>query len=323
MKQTKLPLNGSPPVILGYVRVSTDRQELSVDAQTAAIERAIAFHFHAAPAAHGSGALPPEFQIFQEPETSRDTIFAERGQGKRLIEIARAQIEAGRPVTVIVTKVDRLGGSVVDVDQTVTLLQSLGRPNFGGARIIFLDLNVDTGTAMGRAFMQISAVFAQLELARIRERIQTVVDQKRANSELAGSLPFGWNARYHFADGHKELITTYAPGEAELQPLIDRHGPLLRQTIEDNPGEQKWILYMLRCRHELNWSYPQIANDLNARGISTKQGKRLMKLREGARGASLKMTSGQWQCGQIAKILAPSNRTVQEWLDKQETKLAA
>jgi hypothetical protein len=66
-----------------------------------------------------------------------------------------------------------LAEGIVNVSQTVSLLESLG------ARIVFLDINVDTRTAMGRAFMQIAAVFAELERARIRERIQTALDLKR------------------------------------------------------------------------------------------------------------------------------------------------
>jgi DNA invertase Pin-like site-specific DNA recombinase len=43
----------------------------------------------------------------------------------------------------------------------VSLFESLG------ARMVFLDINVDRRTAMGRAFMQIAASFAELERACI------------------------------------------------------------------------------------------------------------------------------------------------------------
>ena len=56
---------------------------------------------------------------------------------------------------------DRLGRDTVDVSRTVSLFESLG------ARMVFLDINVDRRTAMGRAFMQIAAVFAELERACI------------------------------------------------------------------------------------------------------------------------------------------------------------
>jgi DNA invertase Pin-like site-specific DNA recombinase len=91
-------------------------------------------------------------------------------------------------VTIIVPKVDRLGRDVIDINQTVRRFEQLG------VRILFLDINVDTRTPMGRAFMQIAAVFAELELARIRERIQSALDQKRANGLLTGTVPFGWDA---------------------------------------------------------------------------------------------------------------------------------
>jgi DNA invertase Pin-like site-specific DNA recombinase len=101
---------------------------------------------------------------------------------------AAEAIRSGHSVTIIVPKVDRLGRDVIDINQTVRRFEQLG------VRILFLDINVDTRTPMGRAFMQIAAVFAELELARIRERIQSALDQKRANGLLTGTVPFGWDA---------------------------------------------------------------------------------------------------------------------------------
>ena len=106
-----------------------------------------------------------------------------------LLIAVKAAVAAGGSPTIIVTKVDRLGRDTVDVSQTVTLFESLG------ARIVFLDINVDTRTAMGRAFMQIAAVFAELERARIRERIQTALDLKRSQNLVTGTVPYGWDAR--------------------------------------------------------------------------------------------------------------------------------
>jgi putative DNA-invertase from lambdoid prophage Rac len=262
-----------PILCFGYVRVSTDRQDLSVDAQTASIQRAVQYQQLPAPT------------IFGEPDTSGGLPFAERPQGGRLL----AAIQSAPPGTetvVIIPKVDRLGRDTVDVSQSAKLLESLG------ARLIFLDINVDTRTPMGRAFMQIAAVFAELELARIRERIREALNQKRASNLLTGTEPYGFNA-----------IPT---GQASPKGV-----PLRR--LEDNPDEQQWILHMRRLR-DAGWSYYAIANDLNNRNVPTKRGKgEIMKLSRG-RGVpgETRFVSGRWQCGQIAKILA--SKTTTEWL---------
>src|SRR6185503_1576896 len=63
-----------PPAALGYVRVSTDRQELSLEAQTSAIQRAVEYQ-----------KLGPA-TIFAEPDTSGRLPFLEREQGRALIQ---------------------------------------------------------------------------------------------------------------------------------------------------------------------------------------------------------------------------------------------
>ena len=143
-----------PQIAFGYGRVSTAKQGLSREAQTETVQRAA--EYHTGGAAH---------EMFFDEDTSGGIPFAERPSGRQLLAAVKAAIAAGGSPTIIVTKVDRLGRDTVDVSQTVSLFESLG------ARIVFLDINVDTRTAMGRAFMQIAAVFAELERARIRERI--------------------------------------------------------------------------------------------------------------------------------------------------------
>ena len=161
----------------GYIRVSTNRQDLSIETQTEQVKRAAEYH-------HGSSDL----ELFTEPDTSGSIEVAKREQGAALLARANEAIQSGLAVTIIVPKVDRLGRDVIDINQTVRRFEQLG------VRILFLDINVDTRTAMGRAFMQIAAVFAELELACIRERIQSALDQKRSNGLLTGTVPFGWDA---------------------------------------------------------------------------------------------------------------------------------
>ena len=274
------PLNLSPPVALGYVRVSTDQQDLSVDAQTVAVKRAAEYQ-----------DLGP-VEIFAESDTSGSLPFHERDQGSRLLERVRAL--NGAPCTIIVPKVDRLGRDSVDVNQNVRLLDSMG------ARVVFLDINVDTRTPMGRAFMQIAAVFAELELARIRERIQTALDHKQSKGELCGTVSYGFNA-----------VET---GE------VTAKGTKIKRLV-DNPEEQKWILWMDQQR-SFGTGYHTIAKKLNELGVPTKRKGQMMNLLSGGvdKGhVAAKFTSGQWQAGNVKKVL--TNKTTVAWLQNREQPL--
>ena len=268
---------------LGYIRVSTDRQDLSIEAQTECVKRAAEYH--------RSG----ELSLFAEPDTSGSTEFAKREQGAELLERARMARATGSMVTLIVPKVDRLGRDVIDIAQTVRRFEQMG------VRILFLDINVDTRTPMGRAFMQIAAVFAELELARIRERIQTALDQKRTNGLLTGTVPFGWD--------------TVETGEVK-----HKNGQAVPQRkLVDNLAEQKWILRMWQWRHDHGWSYSRIAAELNRNGVATKRAGQTLKLRGGDMDAEGKRISrpalGLWQEGNVAKLLA--SRTVRDWIKSQ------
>lgn len=270
------------PIALGYVRVSTGRQDLSVEAQTEAVRRAADYHQLA------------DFQLFAEPDTSGSVEFLQREQATRLLSVAQNAIAAGREVTIIVPKVDRLGRDTVDVSNTARLFEKIG------ARLLLLDINVDTRMPMGRAFMQIAAVFAELELARIRERIQTALDHKRDHGLLTGTVPYGFDA-----------IET---GGVSAKGVKERR-------LVDNPVEQRWILEMVRLR-QAGWGYHSIARWLNEQGATTKQGRgAVMKLRSTAGSESeMRFTSGRWQAGNVAKVL--SNKTVTDWLQTRHAESA-
>ena len=175
-----------PQIAFGYGRVSTAKQGLSREAQTDTVQRAAAFYSGKS----GPDAVSAVSEMFFDEDTSGGIPFADRPSGRLLLIAVKAALAAGGSPTIIVTKVDRLGRDTVDVSQTVTLFESLG------ARIVFLDINVDTRTAMGRAFMQIAAVFAELERARIRERIQTALDLKRSQNPVSWPLRPRLRARF-------------------------------------------------------------------------------------------------------------------------------
>jgi len=142
----------------------------------------------------------------------------------------------------------------------------------------------------------ILAGMAEFERELIRSRIQDKLDLKRAQGELCGTIPFGWDA-----------VETGA---------VTPKGVKVRKLVP-NDEEQKWIRTMDHCRR-CGWSYDRIAKHLNENNVPTKRGKgTIMKLRcssssSSSSSSSNRFVTGQWQCGNVAKVLA--NKTVREWL---------
>jgi putative DNA-invertase from lambdoid prophage Rac len=268
----------NPQLALGYGRVSTDRQGLSREAQTETVTRAVEYY---------TGNNAPDDMFFDE-DTSGSIPFVERPAGKQLIARIIELVAQGASPTVIVTKVDRLGRDTVDVSQTVTLFEKIG------ARIVFLDINVDTRTAMGRAFMQIAAVFAELERARIRERIQTTLDLKRSQNLVTGTVPYGWDDR---------------PTGA-----LNKAGKPIRELVA-NPTEQAIILEMAR-QFTAGVSLTQIARDLNRRGIPTKRRGERLNIGHAKGQCRIKPVLGLWTFGIVKKVL--TNKTTQAFLAQHE-----
>ena len=282
----------APRITLGYVRTSTNRQDLSIEAQTERVKRAAEYY------------KTGELRLFSAADTSGRLPFLQRrDETADLMEVARECRAKGIETTLIVPKVDRLGRDSVDVNQTSRLFDEMD------IRIIFLDINVDTRTAMGRAFMQIAAVFAELEVATIRERIKTAMETKRSHGQLTGTVTFGWDAE--------------PTGEKTPQ------GKPIRRLV-DNLEEQKWLLHMIARRKE-GWTDWQIARELNQLGVKTKRAGQTLTVvcdpdtpgaRPDKRGHGWvidKPASGQWQAGQIATLLAST--TVQAWLQTNKTPL--
>ena len=272
----------SPQIAFGYGRVSTAKQGLSREAQIAAIQSALAFHCPDA-------VIGPDAVSFDE-DTSGSIPFAERPAGRLLLNRVREVLNGSSVtlVTLIVTKVDRLGRDTVDVSQTVSLFESLG------ARIVFLDINVDTRTAMGRAFMQIAAVFAELERARIRERIQTTLDLKRSQNLVIGTVPYGWDDR---DTGRR-----------------NKAGKPIRELVP-NSREQEVILEMARAART-GISLTQIAKDLNRRGIPTKRRGERLNIGNVKGECRVKPCLGLWTAGIVQTCL--TSKTVQAFLSSVE-----
>lgn len=142
--------------ILGYARVSTVGQDL--DAQLSAL------------AAVGVGT---------------DRLFTDKLSGS--VDSVRpglvAMLDYARPGdTVVVTAIDRLGRSVVEVTRTIA--------DLGERRILLRALRegVDTATPTGRAVAAIMATLAELELELGRERRAASCESRRSR-QLPATKP--------------------------------------------------------------------------------------------------------------------------------------
>lgn len=156
---------------MGYVRVSTSEQALegiSLDNQKAKIK--------------GYCDLNDlDLVTIIEDAGKSGKNLSRDGIETILYKIKRKEIDA-----VIVYKLDRLSRKVID---TLTLIET-----FENASIAFHSLNekIDTSTAMGRFFLNITASLAQMERDLISERTKDALQMKIANNERAGQVPFGY-----------------------------------------------------------------------------------------------------------------------------------
>lgn len=134
------------PRVIGYVRVSTSKQEIGPDVQRAALD---------VEAARKGWQL----DIRQENAASAKSL-ANRPE----LAAALADLRAGRADVLAVSKLDRLSRNVADFAALLELSTKQGWA------LVCLDLNVDTTTPTGAAMAQVTCTFAELERKRIGER---------------------------------------------------------------------------------------------------------------------------------------------------------
>ena len=122
--------------IYGYARVSTDDQDLSIQ--------------HAALTAAGASVIRAE----KKTGTSRE--------GRSELELLLAFLREGD--TLVVTRIDRLARSMKDLQDIVHELKGKG------VALKATEQPIDTGTAAGKAFLDMLGVFAEFETNLRRER---------------------------------------------------------------------------------------------------------------------------------------------------------
>jgi len=162
--------NRSDGLVVGYVRVSTERQATegqSIDAQE---DRIRAY-------ARANGLTV-------------DKIYKDKGASGKDVNrpsLARLLDDLDRIAVVIVYKFDRISRSVVDLYSLLERFQAAG--------VAFKSVSegfVDTGSAIGRFIMSVLASLAQMERELIGERTKDTLAHKREKGEHCGRIPFGF-----------------------------------------------------------------------------------------------------------------------------------
>jgi DNA invertase Pin-like site-specific DNA recombinase len=94
-----------------------------------------------------------------------DQGVSSRKEKRPKLDELRALASRGKVREVMITKLDRLGRSVVELDSLVREFDA------GGCKLIFLGDSIDTSTASGRLLFHVLGSVAEFERDRIRERV--------------------------------------------------------------------------------------------------------------------------------------------------------
>ncbi|MGP5700877.1 recombinase family protein [Glutamicibacter arilaitensis] len=156
--------HSGPLKIAGYVRVSTDKQDISPEVQRAALEREALLKGY-------------ELTLVEELAVSAATVTK-----RPLMQQLLAALKDGSFDGLMVAKLDRLSRSMEDGTRILADSQRQGW------RIICLDLGVDTATVMGAGLFNMALNFAEIERKLIGKRTSEAMQQKAADGEHMGRV---------------------------------------------------------------------------------------------------------------------------------------
>jgi DNA invertase Pin-like site-specific DNA recombinase len=139
---------------LGYVRVSTKRQDLSPDKQAERI---------------GHRAAEREWTL----DVVEERMSAKRAATRPQLQYCLAELAAGRADALLTDKLDRIARNLRDFLR----LDDLARRE--GWALIVLNLDFDSSNATGRLVRNVMAAIAEWEREMIGERVQDALAVKR------------------------------------------------------------------------------------------------------------------------------------------------
>ena len=248
-----------------YFRVSTDRQDNSIAAQEKRTDAYLELR---------GLATVPELCL-GDPETSGRTMFGQRTGGARVLHFLEHGLD-GQPVDhLVVSKVDRLGRNAKDLLGLLEWMQAHGKVLHV---VDFMGEPVTSQGIVGKVMFGMCALFAEMEVERIRERIVAVLDDKFADGKpVTGCIPFGCD--YVDAAGQPAVPDEIPQPDGKVR----RVWPAGTRVVP-NEREAQACREIHHRRHVLGESLPSIARWLNYEGIPTKQG-------------------GVWNAGRLNRLL--------------------
>ena len=159
------------PRAIGYIRVSTNDQSLSMGAQAARLDayaQAKKLHF---------------VDTCVDEDVSGSVYLNDRPGGSRLIE----RLNEGDAQVVVFPSVDRAFRSIADACMCVEEWVEKG------VKVHFMDMDIDPSTPMGKVCITMMASFAEFERAMLSRRTKDALDQRRLNGEkYCKDAPYGW-----------------------------------------------------------------------------------------------------------------------------------
>lgn len=201
---------------LGYVRASTEEQDLTIEAQKEKIR------------AYCTLKSLELKEIVVDFGISGGTPLEQREGG--------AKILAAKVSAIVAVKLDRLFRDAADC------LNVTRRWDKKGVALHLLDMggnSLDTSTAVGRMFLTMAAGFAEMERGLIRERTKAALQQKRRQGKLAGKLPFGYTLG---ADGESLIPNREEQSALARMKVLRKEGKTFRQIarwLESNDVRTK------------------------------------------------------------------------------------
>lgn len=150
--------------VIGYIRVSTREQGLSIEAQRKRL------NLEAELRGWSMRVIVDEGQSGAKAPSERPGLREALGL-----------LKSGAAHGIVVTKLDRIARSLADVSHM------LAQSNEEKWNLIALDLGIDTSTPEGQLIAGIMASIAQWERARIRERIIEALAITRENGTRLGA----------------------------------------------------------------------------------------------------------------------------------------
>ena len=183
--------------VIGYARVSTKAQAASLEEQRERLH------------AEGCG------RVFED-------VASGARSSRPGLDTMRDYLRPGDTITV--TRLDRLGRSMLD---TLTTLHELAQ---SGVRVRALDLDLDTATAAGQMVVHVMTALAEYERSLLRERTREGLAHARARGRTGG------RRRVLTPQQLDAIHATLAAGTLTLTDIATMHGVSVRTISRVKAG---------------------------------------------------------------------------------------